>query len=118
MAIRYRANAIYNGKQDFDWKQVKASLTDYKLYLNGFAQFSMNTASFGYSNFLPTIIKGTPSLLLFDVRGCLLTRAVVCDRFWLQHPAHAAHHRSHLLLGRRFLLDVSASRLSCYFHFD
>lgn len=77
MAIRYRANAIYNGKQDFDWKQVKASLTDYKLYLNGFAQFSMNTASFGYSNFLPTIIKGTPSLLLFDVRGCLLTRAVV-----------------------------------------
>jgi hypothetical protein len=118
MAIRYRANAIYNGKQDFDWKQVKASLTDYKLYLNGFAQFSMNTASFGYSNFLPTIIKGTPSLLLFDVRGCLLTRAVVCDRFRLQHSAHAAHHRPHLLLGRRFLLDVSASTLSCYYTFD
>lgn len=54
MAIRYRQNAIYNGNQSFEWSKVYASVTDVKLYLNGFAQLCANVASFGFATFLPS----------------------------------------------------------------
>lgn len=55
MAIRYKQRAIYNGNQHFEWKQVKASLTDYKLWLNGVAQLCANVASFGFSTFVSAL---------------------------------------------------------------
>lgn len=58
MRIRADLNARYNGKPDFDWGEVKKALTDVKLYISCWSQFWADICSFGFSSFLPLIIKG------------------------------------------------------------
>ncbi|KAM0815398.1 putative Major facilitator superfamily domain, general substrate transporter [Seiridium cardinale] len=73
MRIRAESNARYNGKPDFDWKEVKKALTDFKLYVSCWNQFWGDICSFGFSSFLPLIIKTfgydtvTTQLLLIPV---------------------------------------------------
>lgn len=57
MRIRAEINSRYNGKPDFDWKEVRKALTDPKLYISCWSQFWGDICSFGLSNFLPLIIK-------------------------------------------------------------
>ncbi|KAL3956518.1 hypothetical protein ACCO45_009364 [Purpureocillium lilacinum] len=57
MRIRAERNARFNGKPEFDWKDVRSAATDPKLYISCFSQFMADTCSFGLSSFLPLIIK-------------------------------------------------------------
>jgi len=50
------AEATMSARQ-FHWADVKKCFTDWKCYFFAFAQFGMLTMLYGYSNFLPTIIK-------------------------------------------------------------
>ncbi|KAF2197665.1 MFS general substrate transporter [Delitschia confertaspora ATCC 74209] len=43
---------------EFHWKDVKAGLKDWKVWLFSFAQFGSDTMLYGFSTFLPTIIRG------------------------------------------------------------
>ncbi|KAF2470366.1 MFS general substrate transporter [Lindgomyces ingoldianus] len=43
---------------EFHWKDVKAGLKDWKIWAFSFAQFGADTMLYGYSTFLPTIIRG------------------------------------------------------------
>jgi MFS family permease len=58
MRLRKEINARYNGKEEFEWKEVRKALTDPKSYLSGWSQFMSDICSFGFSTFLPLIIKG------------------------------------------------------------
>lgn len=55
--------AVRRGRQtgvteDFDWADVVKGLKDWKMWAFCFALFGVDTMLFGYSTFLPTIIKG------------------------------------------------------------
>ena len=43
---------------EFHWEDVKKGLKDWKVWAFCFAQFGSDTMLYGYSTFLPTIIKG------------------------------------------------------------
>jgi MFS family permease len=43
---------------EFHWKDVRKGLLDWKVWAFCFAQFGSDTMLYGYSTFLPTIIKG------------------------------------------------------------
>lgn len=57
--MRIRAESVqrYNGKPEFDWKEVKKAVFDFKLYVSSWSQFWGDICSFGLSNFLPLIVK-------------------------------------------------------------
>ena len=44
--------------QEFHWEDVLHGLTDWKVYAFCFGQFGADTMLYGFSTFLPTIIKG------------------------------------------------------------
>ncbi|OTA32004.1 hypothetical protein BTJ68_07361 [Hortaea werneckii EXF-2000] len=44
--------------ETFEWKDVRKGLKDWKIWAFCAAQFCMDTMLYGYSTFLPTIIKG------------------------------------------------------------
>ncbi|KAF7195009.1 putative transporter C11D3.18C [Pseudocercospora fuligena] len=59
MRIRHSLNTIYQGESEvFDREEVMLAFKDPKVWLSSFCQFCANTCSFGFSTFLPTIIKG------------------------------------------------------------
>ncbi|UNI23020.1 hypothetical protein JDV02_008861 [Purpureocillium takamizusanense] len=57
MRLRAERSARYNGRPEFDWKDVRSAATDPKLYISCWSQFMADTCSFGMSTFLPLIIK-------------------------------------------------------------
>ncbi|KAJ6446873.1 nicotinic acid plasma membrane transporter [Purpureocillium lavendulum] len=57
MRIRAEINARYNGKPEFNWKDVRSAATDPKLYISCWCQFMADICSLGLSSFLPLIIK-------------------------------------------------------------
>lgn len=51
--------AAQTGQTDiFDWQDVRKGLKDWKIYAFCAGQFCMDTMLYGYSTFLPTIIRG------------------------------------------------------------
>jgi hypothetical protein len=59
MQIRHRQVSIYQGESEvFDKQEVKLAFLDPKVWLSAACQFCANTCSFGFSTFLPTIIRG------------------------------------------------------------
>lgn len=42
MRLRQRVESIYVGNQHFEWSKVRAAYSDYKLWINCFAQFGSN----------------------------------------------------------------------------
>lgn len=58
MVLRKKRDAVYKGSDDFEWKWVKEAVTDPFVYLAGVAFFTSSVAIFGFSTFLPTIIRG------------------------------------------------------------
>lgn len=57
MRTRAEIHARYNGAPEFDWREVKKACTDLKLYVSCWSQFWSDICSFGFSSFLPLIIK-------------------------------------------------------------
>lgn len=47
--------------QKFHWADVKEGFLDWKIYAFSIGQFGVDTMLYGYSTFLPTIIKGMGS---------------------------------------------------------
>lgn len=57
MRARKARQEIYQGAEEFEWKQVARCFSDYKVWINAVAQFAINVCSLGFSTFLPVIIK-------------------------------------------------------------
>jgi hypothetical protein len=58
MLIRAQLSAQYADTDPFDIREVWKTLRDPKSWLTSLNQISVNVCSFGFSTFLPTIIKG------------------------------------------------------------
>lgn len=58
MRIRTQLSAQYADAEPFDVREVLKTLRDPKSWLTSLNQISVNICSFGFSTFLPTIIKG------------------------------------------------------------
>lgn len=58
MRLRMQQSARYADNEEFDVKEVWKTLRDPKSWLTSFNQICVNTCSFGFSTFLPTIIRG------------------------------------------------------------
>jgi MFS family permease len=59
MRVRHGQMRVYLGEsEEFDKGEVKLTFLDPKIWLSVACQFCANTCSFGFSTFLPTIIKG------------------------------------------------------------
>ncbi|KAJ4375757.1 hypothetical protein N0V83_001033 [Neocucurbitaria cava] len=62
LRARHENERLYQGKSmttdAMDKSEVKLAFRDPKVWLNSFCQFCANTCSFGFSTFLPVIIKG------------------------------------------------------------
>jgi MFS family permease len=61
MRARHENQRLYQGKSTttdaFDKKEVRLAFRDPKVWLNSACQFCANTCSFGFSTFLPVIIR-------------------------------------------------------------
>ncbi|TVY41673.1 putative transporter [Lachnellula subtilissima] len=53
----YLLNGICIGSEKFDWAEVRIALTDPKLYMSGLIQFMQDILLYGFSTFLPSILK-------------------------------------------------------------
>ena len=59
IAIRHRRQSGYTtSASEFHWRDVRAGLKDWKIYAFCVGQFGADTMLYGYSIFLPTIIRG------------------------------------------------------------
>lgn len=58
MRMRMQASAQYSAEESFDIREVWKTLRDPKSWLTSLNQISVNICSFGFSTFLPTIIRG------------------------------------------------------------
>ena len=59
MAIRHARQSGYTtSASEFHWRDVRAGLKDWKIYTFCVGQFGADTMLYGYSIFLPTIIRG------------------------------------------------------------
>lgn len=58
MKVRAAQRAAYMGSEEFSWAEVRTALTDPKVYLSGVIQFCQDILLYGFSTFLPSIIKG------------------------------------------------------------
>ncbi len=58
IARRSREAGQTTSAQEFHWKDVRLGLKDWKVWAFCFAQFGSDTMLYGFSTFLPTIIRG------------------------------------------------------------
>ncbi|KAJ9630862.1 hypothetical protein H2203_001387 [Taxawa tesnikishii (nom. ined.)] len=96
MKIRAQQRAAYMGSEEFSWEEVKNALRDPKVYLSGAIQFMQDILLYGFSTFLPSIIKsmGYNSLQsqyltipVYILGGlCFLAFAFVSDRLTIRGP--------------------------------
>jgi hypothetical protein len=47
----------YSGSEKFSWEEIRIELRDPKLYLSGLIQFMQDILLYGFSTFLPSILK-------------------------------------------------------------
>lgn len=96
MEQRAYQRAAYMGSEDFDWAEVKIALKDPKVYLSGLIQFCQDILLYGFSTFLPSIIKemgfGTYetqylTVPVYAVGGlAFVSLAFLSDRYQLRAP--------------------------------
>ena len=53
-----RQSGMTQSAQQFHWKDVKKALLDWKVWTFSFGQFGVDVMLYGFSTFLPTIIRG------------------------------------------------------------
>jgi sugar phosphate permease len=56
--VRARRATQMGQMDDFEWEDARAGLGDWKVWAFAAAQFGLDTMLYGFSTFLPTIIKG------------------------------------------------------------
>ncbi|KAH8662420.1 high-affinity nicotinic acid transporter [Xylariales sp. PMI_506] len=57
MAKRELKRQEYMGREEFDWAQVRSAFTDLRVYASAFVQFLGDIVLYGFSTFLPSILK-------------------------------------------------------------
>ncbi|KAH6675068.1 major facilitator superfamily domain-containing protein [Halenospora varia] len=57
MRCRNAQRAAYLGSEKFSWEEVRIAATDPKLYMSGAIQFMQDILLYGFSTFLPSILK-------------------------------------------------------------
>lgn len=57
MAVRAQQRAVYMGEEGFSWSHIRQALQDPKLYLSCILQFCCDLVLYGFSTFLPSILK-------------------------------------------------------------
>ncbi|KAJ5907287.1 uncharacterized protein N7473_004203 [Penicillium subrubescens] len=58
MRVRNEQRRKYMGSEKFSWEEMRIALRDPKLYFSGLIQFCQDILLYGFSTFLPTILKG------------------------------------------------------------
>ncbi|KAL3444614.1 high-affinity nicotinic acid transporter [Aspergillus insuetus] len=58
MRLRHELNPHLNMDDKFTWKKVLSALQDPKTYLHAVIQFSVDISLFGFTTFMPALIKG------------------------------------------------------------
>lgn len=96
MEQRAIQRAAYMGSDKFSWDEVKISLRDPKVYLSGCIQFCQDILLYGFSTFLPSIIRemgfGTYAtqyltIPVYAVGGlAFVSLAFLSDRYTLRAP--------------------------------
>ncbi|KAI1639169.1 high-affinity nicotinic acid transporter [Biscogniauxia mediterranea] len=115
MKLRYELNPHWGVDEEFSWKAVRAALTDPKFFAFWIFQFSVDISLYGFTTFLPAIIKGlgytsvTANLLTVPIYfwGLItfLFTAYMSDRtgnrgFWIGGPLIC------LIIGYAILISV------------
>ncbi|KAL6250464.1 hypothetical protein RBB50_002766 [Rhinocladiella similis] len=96
MRIRHRQRAQYMGSEELDWQEVRIAFKDPKLYLSGAIQFCQDILLYGFSTFLPAILKAagydtlqsnylTVPVYLFGA-AAFIAAAIISDRLRLRSP--------------------------------
>jgi hypothetical protein len=87
------------GSDKFDWQEIRIAFQDPKLYLSGAIQFCQDILLYGFSTFLPAILKGagyntlqsnylTVPVYIFGAI-CFVAAAFASDRLTLRAPVSA-----------------------------
>lgn len=58
MRVRNEQRRKYMGSEKFSWEEMRIALSDPKLFFSGLIQFCQDILLYGFSTFLPTILKG------------------------------------------------------------
>ncbi|KAF1344995.1 major facilitator superfamily domain-containing protein [Delphinella strobiligena] len=96
MKIRAAQRAAYMGSEEFSWAEVRIALQDPKVYISGLIQFCQDILLYGFSTFLPSIIKSMDysslqaqylTIPVYIVGGAaFLGLAFVSDRLVIRGP--------------------------------
>ncbi|KAK4936882.1 hypothetical protein LTR10_022339 [Elasticomyces elasticus] len=96
MRIRDQQRIQYMGSDELDWQEVRIAFQDPKLYLSGAIQFCQDILLYGFSTFLPAILKAAKYNTLQSnyltipvyVFGAIafLAAAVASDRLMIRSP--------------------------------
>ena len=57
MRVRSQQRRSYMGSEKFHWEEVKCEFTDPKVYLSSIVQFCQDILLYGFSTFLPAVLK-------------------------------------------------------------
>ena len=96
MRVRQHQTAQYIGSDEFAWEEVRIAFKDPKLYLSGAIQFCQDILLYGFSTFLPAILKAagydklqanylTVPVYIFGALA-FIAAAVFSDRLRLRSP--------------------------------
>ncbi|KAK5033374.1 hypothetical protein LTS07_003676 [Exophiala sideris] len=112
----------------FHWKDVRAAVRDYRTWLFGFGQYGTETMWFGFSTFLPTIIKAIGTWTSIQVQLLTIPCYVLSATAYLIMARVSDHYRLRYIFTMIFLMisiigyallmgDVSpgVSYLGCFF---
>lgn len=123
MAVRYAQNKHYNGSEEFSWEEVRNALRDPKLYISGGIQFCQDILLYGFSTFLPSIIKGFGhstlqtqylTIPVYIFGGiCFLSLAFASDRLTLRSP-FLLFSNVFGIIGYILLLTVSSNAVKFF----
>ncbi|KAJ6110899.1 hypothetical protein N7486_003134 [Penicillium sp. IBT 16267x] len=58
MRVRNEQRRKYMGSEEFSWEEMRIAVTDPKLLFSAIVQFCQDVLLYGFSTFLPTILKG------------------------------------------------------------
>lgn len=58
MRVRNEQRRKYMGSEEFSWEEMRIAIRDPKLMFSGVIQFCQDILLYGFSTFLPTILRG------------------------------------------------------------
>lgn len=96
MRMRQEQTAQYMGSDEFKWEELRIAFRDPKLYLSAAIQFCQDILLYGFSTFLPAILKAaghsslesnylTVPVYIFGAIA-FIAAAIASDRLTLRSP--------------------------------